>query len=123
MNRRGFMQRCFAGVAGAVVAFLPGKKTKADNFKAGWLAQQSEANPRNIGGIEKEYPENGLFGKKVIEANKRYWQNLSPTHVCYCHKPHDIRKGGRGLERVMCNYPKCKDYNPGKLKKTNEPNM
>lgn len=45
-NRRTFMQRCLAAVAGAVAAFTPGKAE--GNFSKGWLEQQSEAKTRNL---------------------------------------------------------------------------
>lgn len=34
INRRSFIQRCFAGVAGVYAAFLPNKKELPEGFKA-----------------------------------------------------------------------------------------
>lgn len=166
MNRRNFIQRCFAAVTGAYAAFVPGKaspdivfaprkpkecidiyfkgyrftgfrneimwkKIDGNGWRGGvktkvqlptfdriryfhhyqgqlfWVGEYETWEIQYIGGdLEFQYQ---LFNnwsnktpKPCIERGRKIAIN-----VCYCHKPGN---------HIACNYPKCKDYNPGNEK-------
>lgn len=99
-NRRTFMQRCFAGVTGLYVAFVP-SKAKSDVIFAPRKPKESlggwKANSKPIIGPRKK--KNPLF--KGVDGRC--------TQVCYCH--FTDRPG-----TICCNYPRCPDYKPSNEK-------
>lgn len=62
LNRRGFIQRCFAGVAGAIVAFMPGKVESTTTTPSGPTTTTPSAEP-------KEWAEICFHGYRFLGHN------------------------------------------------------
>ncbi|MEE9354784.1 MAG: hypothetical protein V3U75_04265 [Methylococcaceae bacterium] len=117
-DRRTFMQRCLAVVGGVVAAFVPGKKIVASGYPGSHSPSISPRKP-------KECEERKSFTVTIrerartfkTEPSKKPPDCLKPitpkfSNVCYCRKQGKIVIG----DTVMCNFPKCSDYNPGNEK-------